>query len=94
MGYTEFRVKHKKIWASAWENRLLAYAKTKMQISFAVTAKPISAFVFATRMLQALYFFNPNFQASIHLLWLHSPVYVRPGRKPEDWFSHNEAHII
>ena len=30
------------------KNRLFAYAKTKTQISFAVTAKLISAFVFAT----------------------------------------------
>ena len=36
------------IWASLWENWLFAYAKTKTQISFAVTAKLISAFVFAT----------------------------------------------
>ena len=31
-----------------FENLLFAYAKTKTQISFAVTAKLISAFVFAT----------------------------------------------
>ena len=31
-----------------------AYAKTKTQISFAVTAKLISAFVFATRIVQPL----------------------------------------
>ena len=30
------------------KNRLFAYAKTKTQISFAITAKLISAFVFAT----------------------------------------------
>ena len=30
---------------------LIAYAKTKTQISFAVTAKLISAFVFATRIV-------------------------------------------
>ena len=35
-------------WASAWENQQFAYAKTKTQISFAVSAKLISAFVFAT----------------------------------------------
>ena len=46
------------------------------------TAKLISSFVFATRILQSLYFLNPKFQASSHLLWLYSPVCVRPGRKP------------
>ena len=54
-----------------------AYAKTKTQISFAVTAKLISAFVFASWKVQYLYFLNTKFQ-----LWLYSPVCVRPGRKP------------
>ena len=39
----------------------------------------ISAFVFATWIVQSLYFLNPKFQASNHLLY--SPVSVRPGRK-------------
>ena len=59
-----------------------AYAKTKMQISFAVAAKLISAFVFATRIVRSLFYLNPKFQASSHLLWLHSPVYIGPGWKP------------
>ena len=59
-----------------------AYAKTKAQISFAVTMKLISAFVFATRIVQSLYFLNPKFQASSHLLWLYSPVRVGPGQIP------------
>ena len=66
-----------------------AYAKTKTQISFAVTAKLINAFVFATRIVQSLYFLNPKFQASSHLLWLYRPVCVGPGRKPRRlllWF--------
>ena len=50
------------------KTKRFAYAKTKMQISFAVTAKLISTFVFATWMVQSLYFLNPNFQASSHLL--------------------------
>ena len=45
-----------------------AYAKTKTQISFAVTAKLISAFGFATRIVQSLYFLNTKFQASSHPL--------------------------
>ena len=59
-----------------------AYAKTKTQISFAVTAKLISTFVFATRIVQSLYFLNPKFQASSHLLGLYSLVCVGPGLKP------------
>ena len=64
------------------KNRILAYAKTKAQISFAVTAKLICAFVFTTRIVQPLYFLNPKFQAASHLLWLSSSVCFAPGRKP------------
>ena len=46
------------------------------------TAKLISAFVFATWIGQSLYFLNPKFQASSHLLWLYSPVCVGTGWKP------------
>ena len=43
----------------------------------------ISAFVFATRLIQFLFFLNPKFQACSHLLWLHKPVCVGPGRTVE-----------
>ena len=53
------------------------------------TAKLISAFVFATRIVQSLYFLNTKLQASSYLLWQYSPVYVGPGRKPRrPVFSH------
>ena len=65
--------------------------KTKPQISCAVTAQLISAFVFATQIVQSLFFLNPKFQASSHLLWLYSPVCVG---NPEDRFSHNEARFM
>ena len=35
-----------------------AYAKTKAQISFAETAKLISTFIFATRIVQFLFYLN------------------------------------
>ena len=57
-----------------------AYAKTKAQISFAVTAKLFSTVVFATRIVQFLFFLNPKFPASSNLLCLYSSVCVRPGR--------------
>ena len=59
-----------------------AYAKTKTQISFVVTAKLISTFVYATCIVQSLNYLNPKFQASSYLLWLYSPVCGGPGRKP------------
>ena len=63
--------------------------------SFAVTAKLISAFVFATRIVQSLCFLNPKFQASSHLLWLYSLVCVGQGRKPQrQVFSRRDSYII
>ena len=38
------------------------------QISFAVNVKLISAFVFATQIVQSLYSLNAKFQASYHLV--------------------------
>ena len=58
------------------------YAKTKAQISFTETAKLIGLFVFATRIVHFLFFLNPKYQASSHLLKLHRPVCIRPGWKP------------
>ena len=57
----------------------------------AVTAKLISAFIFATRIVQFLYFLNPKFPVSSHLLCLYSPVCVGPVRKPHCWFSHGHG---
>ena len=74
-----------------------AYAKTKAQISFAVTAKLISAFVFATWIVHGpfLFFLNPKFQASSHPLWLHRPICVGAGRKPRrPVFSCRGSYII
>ena len=47
-----------------------------------LTAKLISAFVFRYRIAQLLFFLNPKFQVSSHLLCLHRPVCVGPGGKP------------
>ena len=82
------------ICAITWENQQSAYAKTKAQISFAVTVKLISAFVFATRIVQFLFYLNPKFQASSSFLCLYRPVCVGPVRKPHCWFSHETAHIL
>ena len=60
-----------------------AYAKIKTQISCTVTAQLISAFFFAVRIARSLYYLNPKFQASSHLLWLYRPVCVGTGRKPQ-----------
>ena len=81
-------------WDVSWENQQSAYAKTKTQISFAVTAKLIIVFVFAIRIVQLLYFLNPKFQASSQLLCLYSSVCVEPVRKPHCWFSHEVAHLL
>ena len=73
-----------------------AFAKTKTQISCAVTAQLISAFVFAIRIVQSLYFLNPKFQASSRLMWLYSLVCVGPGRNPppKQVFSQRGSHLM
>ena len=42
----------------------IAYGKTKTQISCAVTAQLISAFVFATYIVQSLFYLNPIYGPS------------------------------
>ena len=54
-------------------NQIFAYAKTKAQISFAVTAKLISAFVFATGIVQFLFFLNPIWLLAIFYTWSETP---------------------
>ena len=44
--------------------------------------KLISAFVFATQIVQSLFYLNPKFHGSSHLLWPYSPVCVGPDLKP------------
>ena len=53
-----------------------------------------SAFVFATWIVQYLYFINLKFQASSHLQQLYSLVCVRPGQNPHCWFSHFAAQMV
>ena len=74
-------------------NPAFANAITKTQISFAVSTKLLSAFVLAVWIVQSLYFRNPIFQASSHLLLLHSSVCVGPGWEPERWFSQDAAQL-
>ena len=47
-----------------------------------VTAKLISAFVFATRIVHFLFYLNRKFHASCSFLCLYRSVCVRPVRKP------------
>ena len=58
-----------------------------------VTAKLISAFVFATRIVQFIFYLNPKFQASTSFLCLYRSVCVGPVRKPHCWFSHEVAQL-
>ena len=52
------------------------------------------AFVFASRIVQFLFYLNPKFQASSSFLCLYRSVYVEPVRKPHCWFSHEAAQFI
>ena len=68
----------------------ICIGKTKTQ----VTAKLISAFVFATRIVQFLFYLNPKFQGSSTFLCLYRSVCVGSVGKPHCWLSHETAHII
>ena len=69
--------------------------KKKSQISFAVTAKMISAFVFATLIEQSLCFLNIKFQASSHIVWFYSLVCAGPGRTPRrPVFSQRGSNVL
>ena len=73
---------------------LFAYAKTKTQISCAVTAQLLSAFVSAIRIVQSIYYLNPKCQASSHLMCVYSLVLSDLVENPKVWFSHYEAHLF
>ena len=62
-----------------------------MQISFAETAKLISAFVFATWIVQSSYILN--FKPLAIYCDCTAPFVLDLVGNPEDRFSHNEAQI-
>ena len=63
---------------------IFACAKTKVPISFAVTVKPISAFVFTTWIVQ----FLPKFQDSVlNFFWECTGQFV------SDWVGNPEDHF-
>ena len=68
--------------------------RKQTQISFAVTAKLISAFVFATRIVQSLYFlYIRNFKPLAILCGCTARFVSNLVGNPEDRFSHNEAQL-
>ena len=72
--------------------RKLAFCKCENK--GAVTVLLISAFIYTTKIVQSLFFLNPKFQASSHLLWLYSPVCVSDQvGNPKDRFYHDGAHM-
>ena len=77
---------------AAWENQQSALAKTKAQISLTVTAKLIRAFVFATRIVQFLYFLNPKFKPLTIYCDCTARFMSNMVRTTNCWFSHTQAH--
>ena len=65
------------------KNRIFGYAKTKVQISCAVTAQLINAFGFATPIVQFLFYLYSQFQDSSFLLCVYKSVCVGPGQKSQ-----------
>ena len=77
------------------ENKGADQLRITAQISFAVTAKLISAFVFATPIVQSFFYLNLKFQASSRFLRLYRTGRFVPGLvgNPEDRFSHDVAQM-
>ena len=73
-----------------WENK----DADQLHSNCEVTAKLISLFVFATWIVQSLFFLNPEVQYSSLLLCLYRPVCVRPVRKLQCWFSQDTAQLF
>ena len=73
-----------------------ACVKTKTQISSVVTAQLISAFVFATQVIDSLLFLHPTFEASMYLLWLNSPICERLtlSETPKNFFYLGATYIM
>ena len=70
------------------------YAKTKAQISCAVTAQLISAFVLATQIVRCLYFLSRNFNPLISSSGCAAQFVSDLIRNPEDRFSQVMAHFM
>ena len=67
----------------------------RKQRQISASQQLISAFVFATRILQFLYFLSPKLPVSSNLLCSHSSGCVRPGRKPQrQGFSRRGSNIL
>ena len=75
-------------------DQLRGYREADLRLCFRLCKLLVSAFVFATRIVQSLYFLNTKFHASSCLLLLCSSVCVEPGRKPHCWFSHEAAPLL
>ena len=83
-GASPFEPRHEK-------TGFLHMRKQKTQISFAATAKLISAFVFATRIVQSLYFLN--FKLLAIFCGCTAGFVSDLARNPEHRFSHKEAQL-
>ena len=71
----------------------ICICETKAQTSFAVTAKLISVFVFATRIVKDCVFLNPKFQAFSLFQRLYRPVVSDLIGNPNCWFSQAQAKL-
>ena len=74
-------------------NAFLHMQKKKMQISFTVITKLITALGFATRTVHCLYFINQKFQASSNLA-VQSDLCQTWSETPKSCFLLGAAHIV
>ena len=89
------------VWTVSWAVSLrkpisLHMWKQRCRSVGAVNVLQISAFVYATQIVQPLYMYllNGKFLASIHLLLLNSPVCVWPGWNLQRQLSGNVVFVV
>ena len=83
---------HTYLSCTMWK-RTICICENKDAAQLRGNREQISAFVFATRIVQSLFLLNLKFQASSCLLCLYSPVCIGPVQKPHCWFSHEVAYF-
>ena len=85
--FPHFSIYFTSISAMPCENQIFAYAKSKTPISCAITAQPISIFVFTSWIVQSLFFLYKKF-----LVFFSNAVSDLIG-SPKGPFSRDAAHV-
>ena len=82
----ETLIKSSMKWAASWENRLFGICKNKDADQLCRNHSTDQCLIFATQIVQSLFFLNPKFQASCHPLKLYSQLCRTWSETPKTGF--------